>query len=433
MKKIRWFSGLLIAAMLLITAPAAFAMDGAPETVANNVMPVSVKTGAVIYEKNADAQIYPASTTKLMTMAVAIDLIEDLQATLTFDKKASYADLVIGSSNMGLIDGEIITLENLLYGIAISSANEATNALAIHLCGSISAFVDKMNAQAAEWGMSHTHFVNTHGLTDERHYTTARDMAILAEKVFSDERLLPFLSKSSYTLPETNKNKERTLITTNQLLRQNSGNYYKYALAGKTGSTTAAGYNLISCAKYKGMEYICLTMNASYSNAANPVFADSISLYKWAFNNFSVQTLLDESTSVCEISVALCAKSDYVMLVPQAPIEAVVANDVDIASFERIIEKEDMAYAPVAVGDVLGSVTLVKDGVEYGRVNLVASTALERSAILYYLYLIRKFFSNIVVKIVAVILGAAIIAYIIYMIFQNNNRRRRKIARRIRF
>lgn len=433
MKKRQWLCGILAVITLLIAIPQVSAAPDAPETAANNVMVVSVNTGAVIYEKNADERLYPASTTKLMTMAVAIDMVSDLQETLVFDKTACYVDLVIGSSNMGLKDEEVITLEELFYGIAISSANEATNALAIHLCGSISAFVEKMNERAAEWGMTNTHFVNTHGLTDDNHYSTVRDMSILAGKVFSDERLLPFLSRSSYTLSATNKNEERTLITTNQLLRQNSSNYYRYAVAGKTGSTTAAGYNLISLARYKGMEYICLTMNASYSSPQNPVFADSIELYRWAFNNFSVQTLLNESVSVSEISVALCAKSDYVILVPEKPIEAVVANDEDLSSFERVIEQEELAYAPIGVGDVLGTVTLVKDGVEYGKVNLVASSDLERSAILYYLHLIRQFFSNIIVRIITIVLVLGIIAYIIFMIFQNNNRRRRRLARRIRF
>ncbi len=433
-RTIRWLSGLLMIIILLACVPAVGAIDAAPETEANNVMLISMNTGAAIYEKNAKEQIYPASTTKLMTMAVAIDLIEDLEKTIIFDKTASYADLVIGSSNMGLKDGEEVKLNDLMYGIAISSANEGTNALAIHLCGSIEAFVAKMNEQAKAWGMKNTHFVNTHGLTDENHYTTAADMAILAKKVFADERLLPYLSASSYTLPATNMNPSRVLITTNQLIRMNSGNYYKYAQAGKTGSTSAAGYNLISTAKYKGMEYLCIAMNASYTeNATNPIFEDSTNLYRWAFANFGVQTLLTETTSVCEIEVALCAKSDYVMLVPAQKIEAVVADDVDVASFERVIKAEELAYAPIAVGDVLGSVTLVKDGVEYGTVDLVASTALERSAILYYLHLIKTFFSNIIVRIISVVIILAIIAYIIFMIWQNKNRRRRRIARRIRF
>ncbi len=428
------FCGLLAVILLVVCfAPFAFAEVEEPSIKANNAMLVSLNTGATIYSKNPDERIHPASTTKLMTMAVAIDLIKDLKETITFDKDASYADLVIGSSNMGLKDGEVISLEDLMYGIAISSANEGTNAVAIHLCGSIEAFVQKMNAQAKAWGMKNTHFVNTHGLTDDNHYTTAADMAIMAKKVFADDRLMPFLSASNYTLPATNMNPSRTLITTNQLLRMNSGNYYKPCIAGKTGTTSAAGYNLISLAKKKDEKYICVMMNANFSLPANPVFEDSIAIYNWAFDNFSTQTLLDETTSVCEVEVALCAKSDYVMLVPAEAIEAVVADDVSVDSFERVITTEEIAYAPIAVGDVLGSVTLVKDGVEYGKVDLVASSDLERSTILYYLHLIRQFFSNTIVRIITIILILAIIAYIIFMIWQNNTRRRRRIARRIRF
>ncbi len=514
-KASKWLCGILVVLMLAVCVPAASAIEAAPETGARNVMVASVNTGAIIYEKNADQKIYPASTTKLMTMAVAIDLIPDLKATMTFDKKAAYADLVIGSSNMGLKDEEVIVLEDLMYGIAISSANEATNAIAIHLCGSIEAFVAKMNEKAAEWEMTNTHFANTHGLTDENHYTTPRDMMKLAQKVFADDRLHPFVSASSYRLPATNKNEARTIITTNQLIRMNSGNYYKYAVSGKTGSTTAAGFNLISTAKYKGMEYICLTMNAPYEVKPNPVFSDSVSLYKWAFNNFGMKTLMTESTSVCEIPAALSAKADHVLLSPSGKIEAVVADDTDVQNYaihdlsagisdeqrqkilafmeahpevkisavpdaygaeeqgkegakaKEIAEAkaaaelmksnlqaalsadpnvqylwltvtQGTAYAPVAVGDALGKVFLMETQsgaiyAEHGVVDLVATTELERTAILYYLHLIRTFFNNIVVRVVAIGLVLAIVAYIIFMIWQNNHRRRRKIARRIRF
>lgn len=435
MKKIRWIT-LLVMIMVALSAlaPMTHAVEAVPETKSGSVMVVSINTGATIYEKNADEKIHPASTTKLMTMAVAIDLIKDLQDVYTFNKDACYADLEIGSSNMGLKDGEKVTMEQLLYGTAVSSANEGTNALAIHLCGSIEKFVAKMNEYAKKWGMENTHFVNTHGLTHDQHYTTARDMAKLAKKVFSDDRLLPFLGASYYEVAASEVNESRTLITTNQLMRQNSGNYYKYCFAGKTGSTEAAGFNLISAARYKGMEYICITMNAPYGPYSdNPVFEESIALYRWAYQNFGVKTLLEETTSIDEIKVALCAKSDYVMLVPRAPIEAVVANDEDISTFEWKVEKEEVAYAPITKGDVLGKVTLVKDGVVYGTVDLVASEDMERSAILYYLHLIRNFFSEPIVLVIVGILALAIIVYIIFMIRQNRNRRRRRIARRVRF
>lgn len=343
MKRRNWLIGILFGLLMtLCCVGAAAAEEAAPEVKGNNVVVVSLNTGATVYEKNPDQRINPASTTKLMTMAVAIDMIEDLQETIVFDKSACYADLVIGSSNMGLKDGEKVTLESLMYGISVTSANEGTNAVAIHLCGSIENFVAKMNEQAEAWGMKGTHFANTHGLTHEDHYTTAGDMAILAQKVFSDERLMPYLSCKNYILPATNMNPSRTITSTNQLLRLNSGNYYKYAVAGKTGTTTAAGYNLVSMAKYKGMEYACVMMNASYELETNPVFADSTAMYKWAFSNFSIRSLLAENASVYDMQVELCAKGDYVMLIPEGSIEGVVANSADVENYVIIDLAKDL-------------------------------------------------------------------------------------------
>ena len=340
MKKRNWLFGIVVGLMLMLCLAVGVMAEKAevkevpaPEVKGNNVVLVSLNTGATIYEKNAEERVNPASTTKLMTMAVAVDMIEDMQETIVFDKAACYADLVIGSSNMGLKDGEKVTLESLMYGIAVTSANEGTNAVAIHLSGSIEAFVAKMNEQAEAWGMKGTHYVNTHGLTHEDHYTTAEDMAILAQKVFADERLMPYLSCANHVLPETNMNPQRTITSTNQLLRLNSGNYYKYAVAGKTGTTTAAGYNLVSMARYKGMEYACVMMNASYELDTNPVFADSTALYKWAFSHFSVRSLLVENASVYEMKVELCAKGDYVMLIPEGRVEGVVADTADVENF----------------------------------------------------------------------------------------------------
>ena len=154
---------------------------------------------------------------------------------------------------------------------------------------------------------------------------------------------MPYLSKSSYVLPATNMNPSRTIVTTNQLLRLNSGNYYKYAVAGKTGTTTAAGYNLVSMAKYKGMEYACVMMNADYGLETNPVFADSAAMYKWAFSNFSVRSLVAENASVYDMRVELCAKGDYVMLIPGGTIEGVVADTADTENFAIIDLAKDMS------------------------------------------------------------------------------------------
>ena len=174
---------LTISILLSFMSSFVFADNAPPAITARNALMINLNTDAVIYEKEADEQIFPASLTKLTTMLVAFEVI-------TFNKKACYEDLVIGSSNINLVDEEEISLDDLMYAVAISSANEATNALAIHLCGSIQEFVSKMNDKAKELGALNTHFVNTHGLHDTSHYTTPRDMSLIAKAVFSNEKLV---------------------------------------------------------------------------------------------------------------------------------------------------------------------------------------------------------------------------------------------------
>ncbi len=407
-------------------------LDPVPKVTAQNVIMINTDTDAVVYEKEADELIYPASLTKLITMLVVSDLVTDYNKTITADKSC-YDDLVVGSSNINVKDGEIFTIDDLMYGVAISSANEASNVLAINLCGGISEFVDKMNEKAKKLGCSNTHFVNTHGLHDEQHYTTARDMSLIAKAAFSNETVFKYISTAVHTIEPTNKTTEkRTLITTNSLMRQNSGIYYKYCKAGKTGTTTPAGYNLISTAEKNGSNFVLVAMHAPKA-AQNTIFNDSKELYNWAFNNYSNSKILNDSEIITEVEVGLSAKGDHLILVPQSNLYAVIPDNLDITTLERDIKTNEEILAPITQGDILGKITLKKDGITYGTVNLVASDDVERSTVLYYLHLIQLFFSNIWVRIIGLIIVVFIIIYIVLMISQNNRRRRKRLRRRIRF
>ncbi len=408
-------------------------LDPIPEVTAQRVVLLNLDTNASIYSKAENEKAYPASLTKLVTLLVATDMITDYKQIVTASKSC-YDDLVIGSSNIGIEDGEQFVIEDLLYAVAISSANEAANALAIHLCGSVQAFVDKMNEKASALGAANTHFVNTHGLHDENHYTTAKDMSLIAKAAFENENIIKYLSTASYKIPPTNKKVDRpTLITTNSLLRQNSGIYYKYCKAGKTGTTTAAGYNLISIAQKGDSSFLLVAMNSPKGDAGNPIFEESRALYNWAFDNYTNSKVLGDSEIITEVEVKLSAKGDHLVLIPQDNIYAVIANNLDITTLERELTTQQEILAPVKQGDVLGTITLKKDGVVYGTTNLIASDDVERSTVLYYLYLIQKFFENIWVRVICIILIAFLIIYIILMISQNKRRRRKKLKTRIRF
>lgn len=433
MKK-RVFCAVLV--LLLILSMPCFAeqLDAVPEVTARNVVLVNTNTGATAYSLNPDEKIYPASVTKLMTLIVALEHIDDMEAIVTVDESC-YDDLVVGSSNMALKDGEQLRVIDLLYGIALSSANEAANAIAQYLCGDAPAFVELMNQKAAELGANNTHFVNTHGLQDENHYTTASDMAIIAAAAFSNPTIRELTSTVSYVIEPTNETlSRRTLVTTNSLLNSNSQSYYRYAICGKTGSTTAAGYNLVSLAKKGDVEFLLVAMNVErISGVGNTVFDDSKKLYQWAFDNYTYTRIINEQDLITEVKVELSAKGDHLVLTPAKSLSQVVPNDLDVSQLERKITTEPVIYAPVKKGDVLGSLVLEKDGVVYGEVDLVSNSDVSRSTVLYYLHLIKMFFSNIWVRIICIILAVLIVIYIIIMINNNRRRKRRRLRRRIKF
>ena len=335
MKK-RVFCAVLV--LLLILSMPCFAeqLDAVPEVTARNVVLVNTNTGATAYSLNPDEKVYPASVTKLMTLIVALEHIDDMEAIVTVDESC-YDDLVVGSSNMALKDGEQLRVIDLLYGIALSSANEAANAIAQYLCGDAPAFVELMNQKAAELGANNTHFVNTHGLQDENHYTTASDMAIIAAAAFSNPTIRELTSTVSYVIEPTNETlSRRTLVTTNSLLNSNSQSYYRYAICGKTGSTTAAGYNLVSLAKKGDVEFLLVAMNVErISGVGNTVFDDSKKLYQWAFDNYTYTRIINEQDLITEVKVELSAKGDHLVLTPAKSLSQVVPNDLDVSQLER--------------------------------------------------------------------------------------------------
>ncbi len=435
----RWICGLLVVLFLLSAAPFCFAtpqeeavVEPVPETEAQNVLLMSTETGAVIFEKAADERIHPASTTKIMTLVVALENCKDLQAEVTASEHYD-DDLVIGSSGITVKEGEVFTVEQLLYAVAIASANDAANVLAEHIGGSVEGFVKLMNDKAAALGLKNTHFVNVHGLTADGHYTSARDMGILMEYALGQDLFRTLMSTYARTIPATNKTEKRVISTTNSMISAVSSNYYKYARGGKTGTTTPAGYNLVSWAVKNDREYICVAMHApKETNYSNPIFRDSKDLYEWAFNNFTTRLVVNTSDPQQEIPVELSAEKDYVVLTAKEEISAVLRKDVAPQSLTYTVEVPEEVLAPVHKGDVIGRLTVSQEGIVLGTTELVAGEDINRSTVLYYLYCIRQFVGNLWVQIAGGVLLLLIIIYIIVMIRHNRARRRRAVRLKTR-
>lgn len=255
----------------------------APAITANNAIVMDVKTGTILYSKNAYDRCYPASITKVMTCLVAMENV-DLNSTVTFSNDAIWG-IERDSNHIALDVGEQITAEQCFYGILLQSANEASWGMAEHVAGSLDAFADMMNAKATEIGCLDSHFVNANGLHDENHYTTCYDMALITKAAIENPIFRTIDETTYYQIPPTNICEEpRDLWHQLKMLYSGSPYYYEFCEGGKTGYTDQAHNTLTTYAQKNGMELVCVMMNCK--GAAN-TYKDSAALYEYYFNNYT--------------------------------------------------------------------------------------------------------------------------------------------------
>lgn len=402
---------------------------------------VNLDLDFVVYEKNADERANPASLTKIMTLIIALEQVEDLDATVTVKKSILDSFLGTGSSLSGLKPDEELTVRQLLYCAMVSSGNDAASIIADYVGGgSIDNFVEMMNACAKKIGAENTHFVNPHGLTDPNHYTTARDLY----KIFSYGMQLPLfkeiLGTTRYTLPTTNKSPARVLSTTNLMMDRAVGgkNYYSNIKGGKTGRTAAAGNCFISYAQKDGYNYLCVVLGAPATDqegkflppGENQAFSDTKKLYEWAFNSFKIKNAVDENTPIFSVNVNLAANKDHIVLYPEKTVTALLPVNVDASSISYEIDAPQSIDAPVEKGQVIGTAKLMYLGQQVGQVNIVAIENVQRSTFKYILQRSRIIVSSLAFKISAGVVGALILAYIVYAIIYNRKDRRYKRVRR---
>ena len=305
---------------------------------ANCVLLADEDSGQYYYTRNIDAKAYPASLTKIMTLLLAVEAVERGDVNLS-DTVTAYddcnADMVEGASNADIKVGETMTFEDFLYCAMISSANEACNVVAEYVCGSISAFVQRMNERAQALGCTGTHFANPHGLPNDDHYTTAHDLYRITKEALSHELFATICNTVKHTVPATNLSDERTLSNTNGLINPESpmyrGYYYEYAKGVKTGHTDAAGYCLISTAEKDGVRLLCVVLGGKGTTRANGTtdfgsFSDTLTAYRWVFANYGWRDIVSASDLICEVPVRYGRDSDSVTVRPAQSISAVLPS-----------------------------------------------------------------------------------------------------------
>ena len=395
MKNKKLFSSVIILLLIcnLFIQPVFSAeMASPPEPEASAAILIELNSGEILFEMNPTEKVYPASLTKIMTCLLVLEQA-DLSATVTVSETA-LDGLDIAGSTADLKPGEVMSVENLLYCMMLSSANEACNIAAEFISGSVDAFIQKMNEKASSLGCTGTQFANTHGLHNEQHYTTVKDLAIIAQEAIKNRTFRTIVSTPSYVVPATNLSPERELYTTNKLILPSSQNiYYDKRVTGiKTGFTTPAGRCLAATAEANNMQLLsivcgCETFILETGDLAFGSFPETLKLLDYGFDNFRYKTVLTSLYPVAEIPVSRSAGANFVSLAPGEEITALVPidfNEDDLQLTTALISDEGVS-APIAAGDELGTVTLTYKGKKLGTVPLVAITSVERATLLTYL------------------------------------------------
>jgi len=437
MKKIRVFPLLLLLCTALsLIAPSAAAVDE-PLVAAQAVILLNEESGEILYEKNADERRTPASLTKMMTGLLLCEAIESGRARLD-DAVAAGMDcqngLVEGATNASIVSGEVMTLKDLFYCAMVASANDACNVIGSYLAGSISAFVEQMNTRAAELGCRDTHFADPNGLSsiDANHYSTARDLSVIAREAMSHNLFADAVNTATYTIAATNATPERHLANSNALISiegiYGSGYIYEGASGIKTGYTRAAGYCLASCVERGGVRLLAIVLGCDGPNNSNSTqvgsFVATEALYDWVYGNFSKQVVLTASEPVQQVNVENGQEST-IILHPARDVTLLLPNDADLAARQLQVEIDnERLVAPIAAGAALGQVTITVAGKSYGPIPLVTNTGVELSRSVYMRERIGSFFASRWVR--GLILGLAIFAllYIILVLRYRSLRRR---------
>lgn len=321
---------------------------------------MEVKTGKILYEKNAHKILEPASTTKIMTAILALEK-GNMADMVTADEEATLAD----GSSVYLKNGEILTLEEMLYAMLLNSGNDASVAIAKHISGDVYTFTNLMNEKALEIGAKNTNFANPNGLPDKNHYTTAYDLALISRYAMLNlPEFRKIVSTKTKTIPWQGEEWDRQLINHNKLLWN-----YEGANGIKTGYTSSAGQTIVASASRNGQELIVVVLKSQGRN----IRTDAKNLLNYGFENFKTVDIIDKQQYVTTINVKY---GDNLNIITADDFTAVVAKDSPPIT-KKIKLKQDI-IAPIKKGDVIGQLVFIQKDKKIGSVNLVSDRDVER-------------------------------------------------------
>ena len=354
---------------LNVLAEEDFAPNGKSAILVDNL------SGKVLYEKNADEKLAPASMTKLASMLMVMEAIDN--GNLKFEDKVTISEEAanMGGSQVFLQAGEVYTVHDLLKSVAIASGNDAVVALAEKIGGSQSGFVDMLNKRLKEIGATNTNFVNAHGLDAEGHYSTARDMSIIARELLKHPKILEFTSIYEEYL-EKNDGSRIWLVNTNKLVR-----FYDGVDGLKTGFTKTAGYCLTATASKNNFRLISVVMGEDTSENRS---SDTVKMLNYGFNTFKINIIKTKGESLGKVRVEK-GKQDSANIVLLNDATEILKNT-DLVTEYKFNLKVNKIKAPVKVGDIVGTAEIIdSEGNIVDEVDVTVEKDIKKANILDYM------------------------------------------------
>lgn len=345
---------------------------------AKSAIMIEATTGEILYKKNEKERLAPASMTKIMSLILIMENVEN--------GKLKWNDIVVtsnyassmGGSQVFLKPNEIMSVEDLIKAICVASANDATVAMAEKIAGTEKAFVKLMNDKAKELGAVNTNFVNSTGLPAKDHYSTAYDMSIMAKELIRHEKILSF-TKIYEDYLRKNTSNSFWLVNTNKLVR-----FYDYIDGLKTGFTDDAGYCLTATGKKGNMRLITVVMKEDNTDNRTK---DTIAMMDYGFNMYSVKNIISKDNKIGNIYINL-GKEEYADISSLEDINIVNSNQDNEAKFTYEIETDNVT-APLSKGSVVGKITVYKDGKYFNSSDLIITKNIKKANI------VKVFFRNI--------------------------------------
>ncbi len=362
---------ILIFIFLLMSIPMVKAEveDLAPN--AKSAIMIEASTGEILFQKNKDEKLAPASMTKMMSMILIMEEIEN--GNLKWDEMITASERAssMGGSQIFLKAGEKMSVEDLLKGVAIASGNDAVVALAERIAGSEEAFVKRMNARGKDLGLKNTNFVNATGLTADNHYSSSYDMSLIAKELVKHEKILEFTGTYEDYLRKDTKS-PFWLVNTNRLVR------FKEGVDGlKTGFTNEAGYCLTATMKKDGMRLITVVMK---EETANKRSADTTKMLDYGFNVYMIQSILDEKTTIEKRKVEL-GKDLMTEIIPKENITILnkKSDELKNITYKTNIDK---IVAPVKKGDKVGTIDILEDNKVISTIDATVKNDIDKASII---------------------------------------------------